>query len=66
VFDRRQIRKHGRTAQALVLSVREASALGGPRFDVEAMQRRTAQLKWDTHHQTHSPDRVPEDRTQEH
>ena len=106
MFDRRRIRKHGLTAQALVLSVREASAFGGngswqkydftlevrpdgrepfrvevrerfylierkpgeadlvgvkydpgtlkavfdlagdPRFDLEAMQRRTAQLKW--------------------
>jgi hypothetical protein len=110
MFDQRRIRKNGRTAQALVLAVREASALGGngswqkydyvlevrpegrppfraevrerfyiierkpgeadlvgvkydpgtlktvfdlrgdPRFDLEAMQRRTARMKWDTHH----------------
>jgi hypothetical protein len=131
MFEQRRIRKHGRTAQALVLSVREASRLGGngswqkydfilevrpedrppfraelrerfyiierkpaeadlvsvkydpdklkavfdltddPRFDIEAMQRRTAQLKWDTHHRVQSryassegtPDGATEDRT---
>jgi hypothetical protein len=117
MFDRRQIRKHGLTAQALVLAVREASSLGGngswqkydfilevrpadrspfraelrerfyiierkpvdadlvtvkydprtlkvifdlagdPRFDLEAMQRRTTQLNWDTHRRTNSEDR---------
>lgn len=112
MFERRRIRKHGLTAQALVLSVREGSHLGGngswqkydfvlevrpegrppfraevrerfyiierkpaeadlvpvkydpeslqaifdltgdPRFDIEAMQRRTAQRNWDTHRRT--------------
>jgi hypothetical protein len=111
MFDQRRIRKRGLTAQALVLSAREASTLGGngswqkydfvlevrpgdraafraqvrerfyiierkpaetdlvgvkydpdtlkvifdlagdPRFDLEAMQRRTAQQKWDTFNQ---------------
>ncbi|GAA2645115.1 SHOCT domain-containing protein [Paractinoplanes durhamensis] len=109
MFDQRRIRKRGLSAQALVLSVRESSTLGGngswqkydfvlevrpegqpafraevrerfyiierkpgeadvvsvkyepgtlkvifdlagdPRFDLEAMQRRTAQLKWEAH-----------------
>ncbi|WP_432977193.1 SHOCT domain-containing protein [Dactylosporangium sp. CA-233914] len=120
MFDQRRIRKHGLTAQALVLSVREGSALGGngswqkydfilevrpgdraafraevrerfyiverkpaeadlvsvkydpntlkvifdltgdPRFDIEAMQRRTAQLKWDTYDRTQSRTVSPE------
>ena len=107
MFEQRRIRKRGLTARALVMSVRDASVLGGngswqkydyvlevrpegrppfraevrerfyiierkpaeadlvpvkydpgtlkavfdlkgdPRFDVEAMQRRTAQMKWD-------------------
>jgi hypothetical protein len=43
---------------------------GDPRFDIEAMQRRTAQRKWDTHNTTQSRSAVfatppaPEDRTQ--
>jgi hypothetical protein len=120
MFDQRRVRKHGLIAQALVLSVREASAFGGngswqkydftldvrpagrppfraevrerfyiierkpaeadlvsvkydpttlkavfdltgdPRFDIEAMQRRTAQRKWDTHNTTHSRSASPE------
>jgi hypothetical protein len=31
-----------------------------PRFDIEAMQRRTAQRRWDTHHRTSG---ATEDRT---
>jgi hypothetical protein len=121
MFDQRRIRKHGLTAQALVLSVREASVLGGngswqkydfildvrpedrppfraevrerfyiierkpaeadlvsvkydphtlkavfdltgdPRFDIEAMQRRTVQRKWDTHNLTQSRPVSPEE-----
>ncbi|MGI5180291.1 SHOCT domain-containing protein [Dactylosporangium sp. CA-152071] len=112
MFDKRRIRKHGLSAQALVLSVRDGSSFSGnssrqkyhfvlevrpddrppfqaqlsetfdiverkpteadlvavkyepdtlktifdlegdPRFDLEAMQRRTSQLKWDTYHRT--------------
>ncbi|MFI2664623.1 SHOCT domain-containing protein [Micromonospora carbonacea] len=122
MFDQRRIRKRGLAAQALVLSVREASALGGngswqkydfvlevrpgdreafraelrerfyiverkpgeadvvsvkydphtlkvifdlagdPRFDVEAMQRRTAQLRWDTYQRSQSRDASSEGR----
>jgi hypothetical protein len=122
MFDQRRIRKHGRTAQALVLSVREASVMGGngswqkydytleirpeggppfraevrerfylierkpaeaelvpvkydpgtlkavfdltgdPRFDLEAMQRRSAEQRWETHRRTSPP--PAEDREQ--